>query len=156
MRNVVTLLLLPMLCAFQVDASTQHQSLRFSKHVHEQCGIAVIDNAGELNFGQRYEGQALRFKLTSNRKGGRVLLKLVHFDLGSFEPVADRSQVHFRVDGAFRHQGDVDFWQQGVELQADVLRDYPEVTVSARIDLQDYSAPAGEHYINMEWGIECY
>jgi hypothetical protein len=60
------------------------------------------------------------------------------------------------VDGAFRHQGDVDFWQQGVELQADVLRDYPEVTVSARIDLQDYSAPAGEHYINMEWGIECY
>ncbi|MDK9736976.1 hypothetical protein KI655_06640 [Vibrio sp. D404a] len=139
-----------------VIAATQHKTLRFTKHVQEQCGITVIDNAGELNFGQRFEGQALRFKLTSNKKGGRVLLKLVYFDLGSFEQVVTPSQVHFQVDGAFRYRGDVDFWRQGIELEADLLREYPEVALSARVDLQNYDAPAGEHFINMEWGIECY
>ncbi|KAB0301627.1 hypothetical protein F2Z80_21520 [Vibrio fortis] len=156
MKTKIYLFAFMMLYASHGVAATEHKSLRFSKHVHEQCGIKVIDNAGELNFGHRYDGQTLNFELTSNRKGGRVRLKLVHFDLGSFEGTVEPSQVYFRVDGAFRYQGNVDFWQQGIELEADFLREYPSVTVSARIELQDYNAPAGEHFINMEWGIECY
>ena len=156
MKKILGLFLMVSSSLDPVVAATQNKTLRFTKQVHEQCGITVIDNAGELNLGRRYEGQALRFKLTSNKKGGRVLLKLVYFDLGSFEQVIAPSQVHFQVDGAFRHQGDVDFWRGGIELEADLLREYPEVTLSARVDLQDYNAPAGEHFINMEWGIECY
>ncbi|MGF1752766.1 hypothetical protein L4C33_04115 [Vibrio makurazakiensis] len=149
------LVLMCVLTSTSAFSANDRTTIQFRKHVQERCGIEVLESAGELSLGHRYDGQTIRFKLTSNKKNGRLLFKLAHFDLGNLFGDVEESQVSFLLESPIRHEGNVDFWRQGVEIHSSLLRDASEVTISARINVPEHRIPAGNIYINMEWGMEC-
>lgn len=129
--------------------------VRFHKHVPEHCGLTVVENLGDLAFGTSYENRTTTLKLVSNRKGSRVLLKLNRIHLGELDGKVDESQVYFRLEAPERYEGDISYWQQGVELRPDLFNPDGLVYISARVNIPESQLPAGQLNIYLEWGIEC-
>lgn len=136
-------------------ASNQHSTLSFKKHVRERCGLEVINNQGEMSFGQRYDGRAITLKLESNRKDSRLLLRLKHIDLGSIDESRISELVRFKVETPVRYEGDINYWRQGVEFPSEQLASNSEVSIKARITIPESQLTAGEFHFNMEWAVEC-
>ncbi len=136
-------------------ASNQHSTLSFKKHVRERCGLEVINNQGEMSFGQDYDGRAITLKLESNRKDSRLLLKLQHIDLGSIDESRISELVRFKVETPVRYEGDINYLRQGVELPSEQLASNNEVSIKARITIPESQLTAGEFHFNIEWAVEC-
>ncbi|MEL0607665.1 hypothetical protein [Vibrio echinoideorum] len=136
-------------------ASNNHSTLSFNKHVRERCGLEVINNQGEMSFGQDYDGRAIVLILESNRKDSRLLLKLQHIDLGSTNEPRLSQLVRFKVETPVLYEGDIDYWRQGVEFPVEHLASNQEVEIKARIAIPESQVTAGEFHLNMEWAVEC-
>ncbi len=136
-------------------ASDRHSTLSFKKHVGERCGLEVINNQGEMSFGQDYDGRAITLKLESNRKDSRLLIKLQHIDLGSIDESRISELVRFKVETPVRYEGDINYWRQGVEFPSEQLSSNNEVSIKARITIPESQLTAGEFHFNMEWAVEC-
>lgn len=136
-------------------ASERHSHLIFKKEVRARCGLEVINSEGEISFGDEYEGRATTLRLESNRRDSKILLRLKHIDLGSFDEGRVAEFVQFRVETPIRYEGNINYWRQGVEFRADELSSSKEVDISARIVIPEHQLTAGEFYLNMEWAMEC-
>lgn len=153
LRFIVTCILLSLSsCTL---ASNNHSTLSFKKHVRERCGLEVINNQGEMSFGQDYDGRAITLKLESNRKDSRLLLKLQHIDLGAIDESRISELVRFKVETPVRYEGDINYWRQGVEFPSEQLSSNNEVSIKARITIPESQLTAGEFHFNMEWAVEC-
>lgn len=153
LRFIVAFILLNLSsCTF---ASNNHSTLSFKKHVRERCGLEVINNQGEMSFGQDYDGRAITLKLESNRKDSRLLLKLQHIDLGAIDESRLSELVRFKVETPVRYEGDIDYWRQGVEFLSEQLSSNNEVSIKAHITIPKSQLTAGEFHFNMEWAVEC-
>lgn len=97
--------------------------------MRERCGLEVINNQGEMSFGQDYDGRAITLKLESNRKDSRLLLKLQHIDLGSIDESRISELVRFKVETPVRYEGDINYWRQGVEFPSEQLASNKEVAI---------------------------
>ncbi|MEZ9701767.1 hypothetical protein AB4455_18015 [Vibrio sp. 10N.261.46.E12] len=154
MLRLIIAVILISLSSFTL-ASDRHSTLSFKKHVRERCGLEVINNQGEMSFGQDYDGRAITLKLESNRKDSRLLLKLQHIDLGSIDESRISELVRFKVETPVRYEGDINYWRQGVEFPSEQLSSNNEVSIKARITIPESQLTAGEFHFNMEWAVEC-
>ena len=153
LRFIVAFILLSL--SSSTLASNNHSTLSFKKHVRERCGLEVINNLGEMSFGQDYDGRAITLKLESNRKDSRLLLKLQHIDLGSIDESRISELVRFKVETPVRYEGDINYWRQGVEFPSEQLSSNNEVSIKARITIPESQLTAGEFHFNIEWAVEC-
>ncbi|MEZ9720710.1 hypothetical protein AB4354_04875 [Vibrio splendidus] len=153
MLRTIAILILLTLSSYTLAAN--HSTLSFKQQIRERCGLEVINNQGEMTFGQDYDGRAIILKLESNRKDSRLLLKLQHIDLGSIDEPRLTELVRFQVETPARYEGDINYWRQGVEFPIEHLASNNEVEIKARIAIPELQLTAGEFHLNMEWAVEC-
>ncbi|MEZ9761639.1 hypothetical protein AB4278_01865 [Vibrio splendidus] len=153
MLRTIAVLILLTLSSYTLAAN--HSTLSFKQQIRERCGLEVINNQGEMTFGQDYDGRAIILKLESNRKDSRLLLKLQHIDLGSIDEPRLTELVRFQIETPARYEGDINYWRQGVEFPVEHLASNNEVEIKARIAIPELQLTAREFHLNMEWAVEC-
>ncbi|MEZ9417886.1 hypothetical protein AB4189_27550, partial [Vibrio sp. 10N.286.49.E1] len=135
MLRTIAVLILLTLSSYTLAAN--HSTLSFKQQIRERCGLEVINNQGEMTFGQDYDGRAIILKLESNRKDSRLLLKLQHIDLGSIDEPRLTELVRFQIETPARYEGDINYWRQGVEFPVEHLASNNEVEIKARIAIPE-------------------
>ncbi|MCL9776767.1 hypothetical protein [Vibrio methylphosphonaticus] len=157
MKSLIQLLMtLSLLTSECISAGTDRAGeLRFNAHVPERCGIEVIDQAGEVSFGQQYTGRAIQLRAENNIEEGQIRLKLNYADFGELSSRIPPSRIRFKVDVPQSYEGDVDYWRDGVVLDKQQLAQDDMIYIQARIDLDESQIPAGELVMRLEWSTEC-
>ncbi|GAL32130.1 hypothetical protein JCM19240_5561 [Vibrio maritimus] len=138
--------------AFSQSTSSQ---LRFKANVPTKCGIEALDAQGELTFGDSFESRETRLRIIYNIPEGRFLLRLANADFGELNNFISLEKFRFQVDIPQRYEGDINYWRNGIVIDANQLNDDQIIEIRARVGIDEDVAPAGDHTMRLDWETVC-